>query len=105
MTPDLSLLSGFARGVLLSLHVRDMYLHSGSWLLSGLGMAEILYEACIKGSKCTYEYPLLLSDSSSKVPEEELPCQNSESLCTPFKASTLNYHLKESPFGESMLVM
>ena len=34
MTPDLRLLSGFARGVLLSLHVRDMCLHSGSWLLS-----------------------------------------------------------------------
>ena len=33
MTPDLSLLSGFARGVLL-LHVRDTCLHSGSWLLS-----------------------------------------------------------------------
>ena len=36
MTPDLRLLSGFARGVLLSLHVRDTCLHSGSWLLSGL---------------------------------------------------------------------
>ena len=36
MTPDLSLRSGFARGVLLSLHVRDTCLHSGSWLLSGL---------------------------------------------------------------------
>ena len=36
MTPDLSLLSGFAHGVLLSLHVRDTCLHSGSWLLSGL---------------------------------------------------------------------
>ena len=36
MTPDLSLLSGFARGLLLSLHVRDTCLHSGSWLLSGL---------------------------------------------------------------------
>ena len=36
MTPDLSLLSGFARGVLSSLHVRDTCLHSGSWLLSGL---------------------------------------------------------------------
>ena len=35
MTPDLSLLSGFAGGVLLSLHVRDTCLHSGSWLLSG----------------------------------------------------------------------
>ena len=35
MTRDLSLLSGFARGVLLSLHVRDTCLHSGSWLLSG----------------------------------------------------------------------
>ena len=35
MTLDLSLLSGFARGVLLSLHVRDTCLHSGSWLLSG----------------------------------------------------------------------
>ena len=35
MTPDLSLLSGFARRVLLSLHVRDTCLHSGSWLLSG----------------------------------------------------------------------
>ena len=35
MTPDLSLLSGFARGKLLSLHVRDTCLHSGSWLLSG----------------------------------------------------------------------
>ena len=35
MTPDLRLLSGFARGVLLSLHVRDTCLHSGSWLLSG----------------------------------------------------------------------
>ena len=34
MTPDQSLLSGFARGVLLSLHVRDTCLHSGSWLLS-----------------------------------------------------------------------
>ena len=36
MTPDLNLLSGFARGVFLSLHVRDTCLHSGSWLLSGL---------------------------------------------------------------------
>ena len=35
MTPDLSLLSRFARGLLLSLHVRDTCLHSGSWLLSG----------------------------------------------------------------------
>ena len=35
MTPDLSLLSGFARGLLLSLHVRDTCLHSCSWLLSG----------------------------------------------------------------------
>ena len=35
MTPDLSLLSSFACGVLLSLHVRDTCLHSGSWLLSG----------------------------------------------------------------------
>ena len=35
MTPDLSLLSGFARGVSLSLHVRVTCLHSGSWLLSG----------------------------------------------------------------------
>ena len=34
MTPDLSLLSGFTRGVLLSLHVRDTCLHSGSWLPS-----------------------------------------------------------------------
>ena len=30
MTPDLRLLSGFACGVLLSLHVRDTCLHSGS---------------------------------------------------------------------------
>ena len=37
MTPDLRLLSGFACGVLLSLHVRDTCLHSGSWLLSGFG--------------------------------------------------------------------
>ena len=35
MTPDLRLLSGFARGVLLSLHVRDTCLHSDSCLLSG----------------------------------------------------------------------
>ena len=35
MTPDLSLLSGLPRGMLLSLHVRDTCLHSGSWLLSG----------------------------------------------------------------------
>ena len=35
MTPDLRLLSGFARGVSLSLHVRVTCLHSGSWLLSG----------------------------------------------------------------------
>ena len=35
MTPDPSLLSGFARGVLFSLHARDTCLHSGSWLLSG----------------------------------------------------------------------
>ena len=34
MTPDLSLLSDFARGVLLSLHVRDTCLHLRSWLLS-----------------------------------------------------------------------
>ena len=34
MTPDLGLLSGFARGLSLSLHVRDTCLHSGSWLLS-----------------------------------------------------------------------
>ena len=33
MTPDLRLLSGFARGVLLSFYVRDTCLHSGSWLL------------------------------------------------------------------------
>ena len=41
MTPDLSLLSGFARGVLLSLHVRDTCLHSGSWLLSGFASAKV----------------------------------------------------------------
>ena len=35
MTPDLRLLSGFTRGVSLSLHVRVTCLHSGSWLLSG----------------------------------------------------------------------
>ena len=35
MTPDLRRLSGFARGVSLSLHVRVTCLHSGSWLLSG----------------------------------------------------------------------
>ena len=35
MTPELRLLSGFARGVSLSLHVRVTCLHSGSWLLSG----------------------------------------------------------------------
>ena len=35
VTPDLRLLSGFARGVSLSLHVRVTCLHSGSWLLSG----------------------------------------------------------------------
>ena len=35
MTPDLRLLNGFACGVLLTLHVRDACLHSGSWLLSG----------------------------------------------------------------------
>ena len=34
MTPDLRLLSGFARGVSLSLSVRVTCLHSGSWLLS-----------------------------------------------------------------------
>ena len=39
MTPGLSLLNDFARGVLLSLHVRDTCLHSGSWLLSGLSHA------------------------------------------------------------------
>ena len=35
MTPDLGLLSGFARGVLLSLHVRDTCLHRvrGSYLV------------------------------------------------------------------------
>ena len=35
MTPDLRLLSGFAGGVSLSLHVRVTCLHSVSWLLSG----------------------------------------------------------------------
>ena len=35
MTPVLRLLSGFARAVSLSLHVRVTCLHSGSWLLSG----------------------------------------------------------------------
>ena len=40
MTADLSLLSGFARGVLLSLHVRDTCLHSGSRLLSGCWMVK-----------------------------------------------------------------
>ena len=35
MTRDLSLLSRFDRGLLLSLHVRHTCLHSGSWLLSG----------------------------------------------------------------------
>ena len=35
MTPDLRLLSGFARGVSLSLHVPVTCLHSGSWPLSG----------------------------------------------------------------------
>ena len=35
MTPDLSLRNGFARGLLLSLQIRDTCLHSGSWLLSG----------------------------------------------------------------------
>ena len=43
MTLDLSLLSGFGRGVLLSLHVRDTCLHSGSWLLSGLHMKRGLF--------------------------------------------------------------
>ena len=33
MTPDLRLLSDFARGVSLSLHARVTCLHSGSWLL------------------------------------------------------------------------
>ena len=45
MTLDLSLLSGFARGVLLSLHVRDTCLHSGSWLLSGLVCVRSFSEA------------------------------------------------------------
>ena len=40
MTPDLSLPSGFARGLVLSLHVRDTCLHSGSWLLSGFRFLE-----------------------------------------------------------------
>ena len=34
MTPDLRLLSVFARGVSLSLHVRVTCLHSGSYLVS-----------------------------------------------------------------------
>ena len=36
MTPDLRLLSGFARGVSVSLHVRVTCLHSGLWLRTGL---------------------------------------------------------------------
>ena len=43
MTPDLSLLSGFACGMLLSLHVRDTCLHSGSWLLSGFFIFATIY--------------------------------------------------------------
>ena len=35
MTPDLSILIGFARGVLLSLRCTCQCLHSGSWILSG----------------------------------------------------------------------
>ena len=41
MTPDLSRPSGFARGLLSSLHVRDTCLHSGSWLLSGFAYGEL----------------------------------------------------------------
>ena len=36
MTPDLSILIGFTRGVLLSLRCACHCLHSGSWILSGL---------------------------------------------------------------------
>ena len=35
MTPDLSILIGFARGMLLSLRCTCQYLHSGSWIPSG----------------------------------------------------------------------
>ena len=46
MTLDLSLLSAFARGVFLSLHVRDdMCLHSGSWLLSGFLLCNLARQA------------------------------------------------------------
>ena len=41
MTPDQCFLSGFACGVLLSLHVRDTCLHSGSWLLLVLGLSNL----------------------------------------------------------------
>ena len=43
MTPDLRLLSGFARGVSLSLHVRVTCLHSGSWLLSGFCQSPTIF--------------------------------------------------------------
>ena len=47
--PDLRLRSGFAWGVLLSLHVRDTCLHSGSWLLSGfLLIARVFLELLVR---------------------------------------------------------
>ena len=48
MTPDLSLLSSFARGVLLSLHVRDACLHSGSWLLSGFMLSVVCHARALQ---------------------------------------------------------
>ena len=70
MTSDLSLLSGFARRVLLSLHVRDTYLHSGSWFLSGLDTtaeaASLLVfnihvpYACRKGTRGGERTPIMM---------------------------------------------
>ena len=78
MTPDLSLLSGFTRGVLLSLHVRDTCLHSGSWLLSGL----ILHH-------CTaFLAPVILTNVSAAPPNEVCASVNSEHLIVSQKKGT-----------------
>ena len=64
MTSDLRLLSGFARGVSLSLHVRVTCLHSGSWLLSGflcttsLSTDEYLRFGIVQPVQCPPDSPL-----------------------------------------------
>ena len=88
MTPDLSILSGFARGLLLSLHVRDTCLHSGWWLLSGLLLAT------------------KPAGPVHVVRPQILPCRHGQrrSPCLPAPRASQNSHeLKESLAAEGYL--